>query len=126
MTRNCSVWSTDPEFDVLGYYEGEQADPEFLTHVHRIDGVTGAFTVATDAVAYPNGLAFSPDKQIAYIVECGSTARRLIAFDITADGQRLSNPRAFIDASHGTRAVSAVTWTAVYGAAGAWKRVWMA
>jgi gluconolactonase len=97
-----SIWFTDPEFGILGYYEGERATPELPTNVYRIDGHTGAITLATDEIARPNGMAFSPDERICYIVECGVLPRRILAFDVAADGRTLINRRTFIDAVDGT------------------------
>ncbi|WP_158746060.1 SMP-30/gluconolactonase/LRE family protein [Acidisphaera sp. L21] len=97
-----SIWFTDPEFGILGYYEGERATPELPTNVYRIDGHTCAITLATDEIARPNGLAFSPDERICYIVECGVLPRRILAFDVAADGRKLINRRTFIDAVDGT------------------------
>ena len=34
--RDGSIWFTDPEFGILGYYEGTQAAPELPTHVYRL------------------------------------------------------------------------------------------
>ncbi len=97
-----SIWFTDPEFGILGFYEGERAERELPTNVYRIDGQTGALTVVAGDIARPNGLAFSPDERSAYIVECGVLPRRILAFDVTANGTRLANPRTFIDAGSGT------------------------
>ncbi len=97
-----SVWFTDPEFGILGYYEGEKATPELPTNVYRIDGQTGALTVVSSEIGRPNGLAFSPDESILYVVECAVTPRRLLALDVTGDGRTLANPRTFIDAGTGT------------------------
>ncbi len=97
-----SIWFTDPEFGILSYYEGERAEPELPTNVYRIDGATGQVTLAADGIARPNGLAFSPDERICYIVECGVLPRRLLAFDVSADGRALANRRVFVDAGEGT------------------------
>jgi gluconolactonase len=54
--------------------------------------------VATD-IRGPNGLAFSPDENIFYLVESRATPHRLIlAYDVGADGKTLSNKRTLIDA----------------------------
>ena len=102
VTRDGSIWFTDPEFGILGYYEGERATPELPTNVYRIDGATGALTIATSEVARPNGLAFSPDERTVYIVECGVAPRRIVAFDRSPDGRTLTSRRDFIDAGPGT------------------------
>ena len=97
-----SIWFTDPEFGILGYYEGERAERELPTNVYRIDGHTGAVTVVSDEVGRPNGICFSPDERIAYVVECAVQPRRILAFDVSGDGRSLTNRRVFIDAGQGT------------------------
>ena len=97
-----SIWFTDPDFGIGGYYEGEKATPELPTNVYRIDGQTGAITVVAGDIGRPNGLAFSPDERILYIVECAVLPRRLLAYDVAADGRSLTNGRPFIDAGPGT------------------------
>jgi gluconolactonase len=97
-----SIWFTDPDFGIRHFYEGERAPSELPTNVYRIDGQTGDITIATAEVALPNGLAFSPDERICYVVECGTTPRRIVAFDTNSDGRSLANPRPLIDAGPGT------------------------
>jgi gluconolactonase len=62
-----SIWFTDPTFGVLGYYEGERASPELPMNVYRLDP-GGELTVVAEGINQPNGLAFSPDESILYIV----------------------------------------------------------
>jgi gluconolactonase len=96
-----SIWFTDPVFGILGNYEGVQAEPELGQNVYRIDGQTGEATIVAADVRGPNGLAFSPDESILYLVESRATPNRLIlAFDV--DGRKLKNQRVFIDAGPGT------------------------
>jgi gluconolactonase len=97
-----SIWFTDPVFGVLGYYEGEKADPELPMAVYRIDGQTGEGSIVADDVDGPNGLAFSPDESILYVVASrAQPTRKIVAYDV-AGGTKLSNPRVFIDAGPGT------------------------
>ncbi len=96
-----SIWFTDPPFGILGYYEGYIAKPELPTNVYRIDGESGAPTVATGDVNRPNGLAFSPDESKLYVVEAGTTPRAIVVFDVVG-GTRLENKRKFIDPGQGT------------------------
>jgi gluconolactonase len=98
-----SVWFTDPPFGILGNYEGHRAEPELGQHVYRIDPHTGELAVMARDLLGPNGLAFSPDERILYVVESRARPNRLIlAFDVGADGRSLSNRRVFIDAGPGT------------------------
>ena len=64
-----SIWFTDPIFGMLGNYEGHKAEPELDMNVYRIDGATGKATIVAEGVLGPNGLAFSPDEKMLYVVE---------------------------------------------------------
>lgn len=88
-----SVWFTDPSFGILGNYEGTKAEPELPTNVYRWDG---KLSVVAEGINQPNGLAFSPDESILYVVESRSVPRKILAFDVTRNG--LSNKRVLIDA----------------------------
>ncbi|HXD46067.1 MAG TPA: SMP-30/gluconolactonase/LRE family protein [Pseudolabrys sp.] len=96
-----SIWFTDPHFGIISNYEGEIADSELPMNVYRVDGTSGAVTVVADGIKAPNGLAFSPDEKILYIVESRSEPRRILAFDVAASGDRISNGRIVIDAGPG-------------------------
>ena len=99
-----SVWFTDPFFGLLGFYEGEKAEPQLPFNVYRIDA-DGSISLAAAGINQPNGLAFSPDESILYIVESRSSPRNILAYDVTYDvvnGHTLVNRRVFIDAGRGT------------------------
>ena len=68
-----SIWFTDPSYGIMMDYEGDRAESEIgACHVYRV-GPDGTVTaVATDYVK-PNGLAFSPDESLLYIVDSGAT-----------------------------------------------------
>jgi len=90
-----SIWFTDPPFGIGGWYEGEKHEPELPhTHVYRVDGQTGEITLVSDDIDHPNGLAFSPDESILYIVESRSEPRNILAFDVK--GAKLAKRRVFI------------------------------
>ncbi len=96
-----SVWFTDPPFGIQGHYEGAFAEQEIPACVYRIDGATGAASIVADDILGPNGLCFSPDERLLYIVESrGEPNRKIRVFDV-AEGGRLSNNRVFIDAGTG-------------------------
>ena len=97
-----SIWFTDPPFGILGNYEGYKAEPEIGQNVFRIDGETGEMTSVADDVLGPNGLAFSPDESVLYVVESrGQPHRKILAYDVNADGRTLLNKRVLIDAGPG-------------------------
>ncbi len=95
------IWFTDPPFGILGFYEGHRDEPELPTNVYRLDPASGAARVVAGEVNRPNGLCFSPDERILYVVESGPP-RKIFAFDVTGEGTRLANQRLFIDPGDGT------------------------
>jgi gluconolactonase len=97
-----SIWFTDPEFGILGNYEGYKATPELAMNVYRLDPASGRASVVAEGIEGPNGLCFSPDEKILYIVESrGTPTRKILAYDVAANGQTLSNRRAHIDCGRG-------------------------
>jgi gluconolactonase len=97
-----SIWFSDPTFGIDGFYEGEHATPELAPAVYRIDPVSAEVTLVDDGMTGPNGLAFSPDERVLYIVESRSNPREIRAYDLSDDGRTLSKPRTLIDAQGGT------------------------
>ena len=95
-----SIWFTDPTFGILGWYEGAKATPESSMNVYRVDA-SRAIELAIEGINQPNGLAFSPDEKILYVVESRSDPRKILAYDIV-DGRKAVNGRVFIDAGPGT------------------------
>jgi gluconolactonase len=89
-----SLWFTDPSFGILGWYEGAKADPELPTNVYRWDG---SLSVVAEGINQPNGLAFSPDESVLYIVESRSVPRKILAYDVES-GKSLAHRRVLIDA----------------------------
>jgi gluconolactonase len=69
-----SIWFTDPSYGIDSDYEGDAARNEIgAQRVYRIDPVSGAVTVVASDFVQPNGLAFSPDESLLYIVDTGLT-----------------------------------------------------
>ena len=97
-----SIWFSDPTFGIDGFYEGERKDAELKPAVYRVDGKSGEITMMTDTLIGPNGLAFSPDESVVYIVDSRASPRKIFAFDISHDGLKLTNQREVIDAGQGT------------------------
>ncbi len=95
-----SVWFTDPVFGIASFYEGEKAPPQLAPNVYRIDA-DGSLSVVAEGINQPNGLAFSPDESILYVVESRASPRKILAFDVK-DGRTLVNQRVAIDAGPGT------------------------
>jgi gluconolactonase len=98
-----SIWFTDPIFGILGYYEGYQAEPELPQHVYRVDAATGEASIVAADVAGPNGLCFSPDERLFYLIESrGTPNRKIWVYDVADDGRTIENGRVFLDAGEGT------------------------
>ena len=95
---NGAIWFTDPPFGIAGHWEGEKADPELPHALYRIDPTTGQLHQVLTDVAGPNGLAFSPDERVLYLVESrAQPSRKVWAYDVDAAGT-LSCKRLVIDA----------------------------
>jgi gluconolactonase len=93
-----SIWFTDPPYGILIDYEGHRAASEIgRCNVYRVDGQSGAISIATDAMDKPNGLAFSPDERFLYVADTGAShtlggPRHIRRFDLSADGTQLMGP----------------------------------
>ena len=96
--RDGSIWFTDPLFGIAGWWEGAPAESETPWAVYRIDPASGALQRMIDDLAAPNGLAFSPDEKVLYVVESRATPHRKVwQYDVGLSGA-LSNKRLFVDA----------------------------
>ncbi|MBI1778030.1 MAG: SMP-30/gluconolactonase/LRE family protein [Proteobacteria bacterium] len=96
-----SIWFTDPTFGIMHYYEGHLDRSETEPAVYRIDPVSGAIAKAVDGIPGPNGLAFSPDERVLYIVASRAEPnRQILAYDVV-DGVKLAKGRVLIDAGPG-------------------------
>ena len=101
VSRDGAVWFTDPAFGLLSDYEGGRAEQELPLNLYRWDPVSGQAAVMDSEVVAPNGLAFSPDERVLYVVESRSVPRHILAYDVV-DGIRLARRRVLIDAGVGT------------------------
>ncbi len=100
--RDGSLWFTDPPFGVQGWWEGEPATPELPHGVYRLDPERGEFMMLLDDLQGSNGLAFSPDESVLYVVESRHQPHRCVwAYDVVGSGAdtRLSNKRLYVDAA---------------------------
>lgn len=69
-----SLWFTDPSYGIDSDYEGDAAPSEIgARRVYRFDEASGKTTVVAGDFVQPNGLAFSPDESLLYIVDTGAT-----------------------------------------------------
>ena len=100
-----TIWFTDPGYGILMNYEGHQDEFELDTNVYRLDPESGKTTVVAGNFVRPNGLCFSPDETLLYIVDTGQSdgienPSHIRLFDV--EGDRLSNDRVFVDMKPGT------------------------
>ncbi|WP_084464762.1 SMP-30/gluconolactonase/LRE family protein [Microtetraspora fusca] len=91
-----TIWFTDPRYGITGYYEGSPAESEIGgDHVYRLDPASGELSIVADDFVRPNGLAFSPDESLLYIVD--TRKRQLRVFEVTAEGT-LAGGKVFAEA----------------------------
>jgi gluconolactonase len=86
-----SIWFTDPGYGVDGHYEGKKAPQEIPRYVFRIDPATGVGEPVISGMHRPNGLCFSPDESLLYVVD-----RDDIQVFEMVDGRPV-NGRVFVD-----------------------------
>ena len=101
-----SVWFTDPTYGIDSDYEGNKSEREQAgNHVYRVDARTGAMTIVADDFVQPNGIAFSPDESLLYIVDTGRSHKKdgpahIRKFAVQADG-KLKDKGLFADSTSG-------------------------
>jgi len=87
-----SIWFTDPAYGIDTDYEGDRQKQEIDgCHVYRIDPKSGAVDRVVSNMVRPNGIAFSPDEKLLYIVDTGAThvadgPRHIRRFTVAANG----------------------------------------
>jgi len=102
---NGAVWFTDPPFGISGDWEGDPAPSEVVASVYRIAPDTNALQPILTDIQGPNGLAFSPDESVLYVVESRAQPfRKIWAYDVqdATGAVVLTNKRLVIEATdHG-------------------------
>jgi sugar lactone lactonase YvrE len=86
-----NIYVNGGDFDLMA---GEAFTPGIIALV----GADGSVRQVADGVAFPNGMAVTPDNKTLIVAE--SYGRRLTAFDIASDGG-LSNRRVWADLGEG-------------------------
>jgi gluconolactonase len=94
-----SVWFTDPGYGIDSDYEGDRAEAQLPNRVYRIDPGDRTVETVLEGLDRPNGLCFSPDETLLYVVDSGRPAS-IEVFDMS-DG-RPTGPRRFADMGPGT------------------------
>ncbi|HET9190135.1 MAG TPA: SMP-30/gluconolactonase/LRE family protein [Rudaea sp.] len=95
-----TIWFSDPTYGISRDYEGEKQASELRPNLYRFDPRDGRLSIAADDFDGPNGLCFSPDEKLLYVVESGtpfaSERKQYIrVFDVSDDGAQLRNARIF-------------------------------
>ncbi|MGI4983722.1 MAG: SMP-30/gluconolactonase/LRE family protein [Janthinobacterium lividum] len=102
-----AVWFTDPDYGILSDYEGGRAESETDgCHVYRLSPAGGEIRRVADDFVKPNGLAFSPDESVLYVVDSGAShfengPRHIRAFDVRPDGSLAGSGRVLIEMPRG-------------------------
>ena len=101
-----AIWFSDPGYGIMSNYEGHKAAFELPANVYRLDPNTRVATVVANDLEKPNGLCFSPDEKLLYIVDSANpkrpdSPRPIRVYDVV-DGVRLANGRMFVNMSPGT------------------------
>jgi gluconolactonase len=101
-----SIWFTDPAYGIDSDNEGDRATPEIDgCHVYRVEP-GGAVERVIDNMMRPNGLAFSPDESILYVVDTGAThkengPRHIRKFAVSKDGKSVTGGEVFAECASG-------------------------
>src|SRR6202035_3325567 len=98
------LWSDIPNDRILkweeetgavsrGNYLGNKAPQELPFRVYRIDPATGQMTIAVGDMKRPNGLAFSPDEKLLYVIDTPGPGQRTIQVYDVIDNVKTANRR---------------------------------
>ena len=106
MHSDGAIWFSDPGYGIMSNYEGHKATFEVPANVYRLDPKTREATVVIGDLDKPNGLCFSPDEKLLYVVDTGAPKHpkdphQIRVYDVV-DGARLKNGRMFVDMSPGS------------------------
>lgn len=101
-----AIWFTDPGYGILSNYEGHKAAFELPAVVYRLDPKTREATVVASDMDKPNGLCFSPDEKLLYIVDSAEAKhpgdpRPIRVYDVV-DGKTMKNGRMFANLAPGS------------------------
>jgi gluconolactonase len=97
-----SIWFSDNGAGTRGNYLGHTLPQELPFRVYRLDPATGQMTIAVGDMKRPNGLAFSPDEKLLYVVDTPGPGQRTVqVYDIVENGTTTANRREFCAAEPG-------------------------
>ena len=93
--KNGDIYFTDPPYGLEKIAESPLRELPFAG-VYRVTK-DGKVTLLDKTLTFPNGIGFSPDEKILYVAVSDSSATRVVAYDVQADGT-LAKQRLFFDA----------------------------
>jgi gluconolactonase len=103
-----TIWFSDPLYGLVNDFEGGRRHSAQPAVIYRFDPSDGSLQAMTspDEVAGPNGLAFSPDESLLYVVDTGapddpSPDRLIHLFDVEEGGARITGRRDFHRVNNG-------------------------
>ena len=102
-----TVWFSDPTYGIDTDYEGDKAESEIgACHVYRVDPDTGDIEAVITDMVRPNGLAFSLDESLLYVVDTGRThgaenPAHMRVFNVGKHGKKVSGGKVFADCTAG-------------------------
>jgi gluconolactonase len=91
-----SLWFTDPTYGIDSQYEGDAAPSAIgASNVYRFDPRSGELTAVITDMVQPNGLAFSPDERLLYVVDTGAShvsdgPRHVRRYTLDVDGRSVA------------------------------------
>lgn len=102
-----SVWFTDPSYGCLQFPQ----ECYLPNNVYRLDPKTNALEAVITDLKMPNGIAFSPDEKILYVIDSAAIQaprtyyekypHAIYAFDVAEGGKTVTNKRLFTVVSPG-------------------------
>ncbi|NHO18161.1 SMP-30/gluconolactonase/LRE family protein [Acetobacter oeni] len=92
-----SIWFTDPDYGLLSPYEGGGGEPELPAALYRTDP-SGTVHLADDGFINPNGLCFSPDRRILYVIDTGAQPNLIWACTLNETRTRITSRNILITA----------------------------
>lgn len=102
-----TVWFTDPSYGCLQFPQ----ECYLPNNVYRFDPKTQELTVVVENLKMPNGIAFSPDEKILYVIDSGAiqaprtyyteNPHAIYAYDVIDGGKKVINQRLFTTVSPG-------------------------
>lgn len=102
-----SIWFTDPGYGCLQFPQ----ECYLPNNVYRYDSETKELTAVITDLKMPNGIAFSPDEQLLYVIDSGAIQsprtyyerypHAIYVYDVVGGGKRVANRRLFAEVKPG-------------------------